>query len=212
MTCEAQSQQKDGTHADCKRDAVTGLEIDGKTLCKHHYAFGMLEKKLKEIGSLQIPETIEKKEKFHCSGVTKKGACGNMIYEENGLCKSHEKAKTKKEYKESSSDDDSKEPKSSKEPKAKCKGFTAKGDECKISAAEGCDGLCKKHFGKTSEKPVKNIPKTSSLSVDELLEEAKKKIATTPKLPSRDELEEESTVAKDINPMANVEIPFEIPA
>ena len=208
MTCEAQSHQKDGTHADCKRDAVKGLEIDGKTLCKHHYAFGMLEKKLKEIGSLVIPETIEKKPKFDCSGTTKKGPCGNKIYEENGLCKSHEKAKAKKEAKESSSDDGSKE---SKEPKPKCKGFTAKGDECKISAAEGCDGMCKKHFGKTTEKPVKNTPKTSSLSVDELLEEAKKKIATTPKLPSREQLDE-SAVAKNDNPMANVEIPFEIPA
>lgn len=206
MTCEAQSQQKDGTHADCKRDSVKGLEIDGKTLCKHHYAFGMLEKKLKEIGSLVIPETVEKKERFHCSGVTKKGPCGNMIYEENGLCKSHEKAKAKKEAKESS-DGDSKEVLVSKEPKAKCKGFTAKGDECKISAAEGCDGLCKKHFGKTTEKPVKNTPKSSDLSVDELLAEAKKKIATTPKLPSRDELEEESTVAKNDNPFANIEIP-----
>jgi hypothetical protein len=212
MTCEAQSQQKDGTHADCKRDAVKGLEIDGKTLCKHHYAFGMLEKKLKEIGSLVIPENVEKKPKFDCSGVTKKGPCGNKIYEENGLCKSHEKAKAKKEAKEPSSDDGSKEDKSSKEPKPKCKGFTAKGDECKISAAEGCDGMCKKHFGKETENSIKDTPKTSDLSVDELLAEAKKKIAKTPKLPSRDELEKSSAVDNNINPMANVEIPFEIPA
>jgi len=201
MTCEAQSQQKDGTLADCKRDGVKGLEIDGKTLCKHHYAFGMLEKRLEEIGISKTSESSPKKDKFECTGTTKKGPCQNKIFEEGGLCKMHAKVKAKKDSGEETK----------KEPKPTCRGFTAKGDACKISAAEGCDGLCKKHFGKTSEKPVKDKTETSDLSIDQLLEEAKKKSARTPKLPSRKEIEETSDVAND-NPMANIDIPFEIPA
>ena len=128
----------------CKNKASPGLEMDGNSLCKAHYANHMLNIKLQELG-LMDKEEVSSKSSTPCSQTVKankkhpEGPCSKMSSEGcEGMCKLHFRMAQK-----ASSSPKTESPQT---PRNKCKSLTKEGKECTNYEAVDCEGMCSRHF------------------------------------------------------------------
>ncbi len=181
----------------CKNKAFEGLEIDGKCVCKMHYANHMLTIKLNEIAALKPPMVEEPVNLIPCISKTKDGkSCRHpSIKDCDGMCKIHFEA-TKR----------ASAPPSPAKEKPKCVSQTKENKPCGNYQKDGCDGMCNRCFTRiqneekaAAEKEAKkNKPKAkSSINIDSVISKSKQVLLASlpPPMPDTAEEEEEDTEA-----------------
>ncbi len=181
----------------CKNKAVEGLEIDGKCVCKNHYANHMLMIKLNEIAATKPKITEEPVELIPCKAKTKDGkACRHHAVKDcDGLCKIHfESAKR------------AAAPPTPPKEKPKCVSQTKDNKPCGNYQKDGCDSMCQRCFDrikrandKTAAKEAKKnkIKSTSSVSVQSEIEKAKSILLSS--IPPIQNSTEETEEAEEIS-------------
>jgi hypothetical protein len=187
----------------CKNKAVEGLEVDGKCVCKNHYANYMLTIKLKEIAAAKPPVVEEKVELIPCISKTKDGkACRHHSVKDcDGLCKIHFEAAKRAAA-----------PPTPPKEKPKCVSQTKDNKPCGNYQKDGCDSMCQRCFTRikreqdatAAKEAKKNKSKaTSNVSVQSDIEKAKHiLLGSIPPMtfPSSNEEEgEEETVIPSVN-------------
>jgi len=157
----------------CKNKAVEGLEVDGKCVCKNHYANYMLTIKLNEIAASKPPVVEEKVELIPCISKTKDGkACKHHAIKDcEGMCKIHFEAAKRASA-----------PPSPAKEKPKCTSQTKDNKPCANYQKDGCDNMCNRCFNriKNEEKAAiekeakKSKPKaTSKINIESVISKSK---------------------------------------
>jgi hypothetical protein len=186
----------------CKNNAFEGLEIDGKCVCKNHYANHMLTIKLNEIAASKPPVVEEPVVFIPCVAKTKDGkACRHpSIKDCDGMCKIHFEAAKRASA-----------PPSPVKEKPKCVSQTKDNKPCANYQKDGCDDMCQRCFNKIKRTQTANIEKeakknkpkaTSKINIESVISKSKQVLLASlppPQLEDSEEVEEEGGVIESVS-------------
>ena len=186
----------------CKNNAIEGLEVDGKCVCKNHYANHMLTLKLNELALSKPPKVEEPVELIPCVAKTKDGnACKHHAVKDcDGMCKIHYGAAKRASA-----------PPSPVKEKAKSVSQTKDNKPCANYQKDGCDDMCQRCFNKIKRTQTANIEKeakknkpkaTSKINIDSVISKSKQVLLASlppPMLDTAEEEEEEGEVIESVS-------------